>query len=675
MRARPSFVPSLRKSFIGAAAVIALAVASLMGGAASAQADPMGTISGNVTGHGGYTFNSATFGDGAYAEVLISPNDNKDQIDSDTYADANGNWTSAPLAFGEYKVLFKANTPGNGPTFFPQWWTSDAPTSTFASAGVVTVTLDSSPTGINMVMTSKPAASGTVVDGKGTPLGDVTVNLHEHGGIVADTTTDDSGEYFISNDTAAADYTLEFVSDDATPVTTWYGGATAGAATALTLSNNTVDQLGNTTLPVPTSISGTVTDSNGNGLGGVDVTARNTDGAEFHSSTDESGFYEFPSIPADSWSLTFDDFGYNSATQAADTTSTRHLTGVDQVLTIGGSIVGTVKGKSGSKLTATQIIDVSALDPDGNVVATTTTFEGAYELDEIPFGTYTVHFMPESPNTANYAEVTHAGAVTLTADDETATVDQQLTAGGAVTGVVTTVRDGAKQPVGVHVTVSSATVTRTAFLQSFNSRLQARFTINGLPSGTYTIEYDPVDDNTYATQWWSGKYAATSATKVKVPSGKTISSLNSTVKKWVKAADLYVKAPHTDSVKVGDKLTVAAHSGTATVPARHTSTYRWFRVAATSGATAAWISGATKSAYVATNADAGYLIGVQVTQSATGYAPVTKVLEDTNQVSGARFTKAPTLALTGTIATGHTVSARSRGRSPPRRPQSTTRGR
>jgi hypothetical protein len=342
--------------------------------------------------------------------------------------DASGHYLIAGLHDGPYKVTVE----GPYETEYSEWYYDDA--GSFDEADEIEFT-PGTPTTIDAELSEAGRIEGTVT-GDGSPLEEAEVcalTLNE--GYVDCTETDSDGKYELRG-LRAGSYVLEFERfgyrtqysggasefEDATPVEVLAGESTAADAA----------------LTAPPGIKGFVTDvETGDPLEGVRVCAYSEENGTNCTNTWNGGEYEFFDLPAGTYEIEFeaDEYavqyydGVPSEEEATPITlSDTMVHSVNAELVRSGSIAGVVTAASdGANLSS---IKVCALLANGNSVdCENTDSSGAYEIDSVPVGEYTVRFSRSSYITQYYNGKTTAEAadpVTVTAGETTASINAQM---------------------------------------------------------------------------------------------------------------------------------------------------------------------------------------------------------------------------------------------------------
>jgi protocatechuate 3,4-dioxygenase beta subunit len=346
---------------------------------------------------------------------------------------------------------------------------------TSPAAQPVTVIAGGSATA-NFILTATTGISGLVNDSQtpAQPVSGATVIYTGTGGNTATgtTTTNPSGGYSFSS-VSAGTYSVSvtdtgFTTPSAQPVTVT-GGSSATA---------------NFTMTAPTSISGTVSDSQAPAqpVSGVSVHYAGTGGTtgSGDTTTNSTGAYTFNGVPPGAYSVTVTATGFTSpSAQPVTVTAGTSVSGVNLTLTATSGIGGTVTDSE----TPAQAVSGATVFYTGTAGttgsgSTTTGASGTYSLSGVPPGTYSV--------TASDSGFTSPAAqpVTVTAGAITSGVNFKLTATSAISGTVT---DGTL-PIPTATVSYSATggSTGSGSTTAINTT-DGSYMLSAVPPGTYTV--------------------------------------------------------------------------------------------------------------------------------------------------------------------------------------------
>ncbi|CAK8717277.1 hypothetical protein GCAAIG_06705 [Candidatus Electronema halotolerans] len=341
---------------------------------------------------------------------VIDLNDENNFL-SDT-TNSSGAYSISGLRAGSYKVRFRAF----GTNYGTEWYDDVADE---GDATVLTVTAGETKVGIDAILSTGGSISGKVtISETGAGISGAWINVYDTADntLKGYTATGTDGSYTVGGLSASGSYKVQFFEKKAATnagagVNKWYNDKSdAATADSVSIGQTDVDAVFN-----GASISGTVTDSAGEGIAGVIVKAYDSSGslAATSPATGTDGAYTVVGLQRDSYTLYFqaDGTGYSSewykesSADAVDITSLGDaLTGKDAELDLGVSISGTVTIKDG---------DSDPVPLEGGLVAVydsadssllrgtaTTGTDGIYEVTGLPAGgTFKVRFFRKT--TAN----------------------------------------------------------------------------------------------------------------------------------------------------------------------------------------------------------------------------------------------------------------------------------
>ncbi len=469
----------------------------------------------------------------------------------------DGSYVLADLAEDSYKIHFHGRLYQ---TVYLEEWYDDK--SSFNTAEVVAVTA-SSPvvTDVDAELALGGSISGRVTDEVGNGIAGVSIHAYNsspwfstHKGFV-NTALD--GSYTIPG-LPSGSYKLDF--DSSHYAREWYSNRrTFAQANAVTVAAPQTTSGINTVLSQGGNITGRVTDQQGNGIEGIGVTAYDpvTGDGDGSVRTESSGYYTLPSLATGTYRIEFNaghvnlDNGTNYISTyynnkkgffisdtvfvvAPETTSN-----INAVLGVGGSISGRVTDSEGQGIASVDvsIYGSSSYSLYGAVVERSSTdTDGKYTVRGVPVGSYKVQFETYNKNTDNdtsYNNMWYNGGksfadaevVQATAPDAiTSGINAILTDGGSVSG---TVSDKSGQGIaGIFV---YAYADSSSPLGYGLTDLDGKYTIPGLPEGSYAIFFDSfprnvLDGDRCIDEWYGDKTDFFHANLVTVTAPNTITS-------------------------------------------------------------------------------------------------------------------------------------------------------
>ncbi|MCG2782620.1 MAG: carboxypeptidase regulatory-like domain-containing protein [Candidatus Altiarchaeales archaeon] len=433
----------------------------------------------------------------------------------------------------------------------------DDPSMNYAvESQTVTVTAGQTTTGVNFVLSAGGSISGTVTDSTGNPVANAELNAWQseggYGGGWAMTGSD--GTYTMTG-LSSGTYNIEVRAGD-------YSSAMK-TVTVTAGQDSIVDFV----LSVGGSISGTVTYSDDSPASNLRVECWNEMGSGWGDAfTDTTGAYTISGLSTGTYRVEVrtDDSTANYAvdSQTVSVTAGQETTGVNFVLSAGGSVSGTVTDASGPVAN----IRVECWNEQGSGWGDAmTATEGTYTINGLSTGTYRVMVRSEEADT-NYA--TAEKTVSVTAGQETTGVDFVLTAGGSISGTVTY----AGSPVAnmrVECWKQEGMGWGDAWTES-----DGTYTITGLSSGVYELEVRSGDGTTsYASSRKTATVVAgqeTSGVDFALSAGASISG--TVTYGGSSVSNMRVECWNEQGSGWGDSIT--ATDGTYTISGLSAGTYR-----------------------------------------------------------------------------------------------------
>ncbi|WP_345069311.1 carboxypeptidase regulatory-like domain-containing protein [Leifsonia kafniensis] len=310
---------------------------------------------------------------------------------------SSGKYSITGLAAGSYTLQFSSTS-----NYVPEWWSNAASSQNatyFGLAAGASTTRDAA-------LAKGATISGTVKNASGAALSGVSVSASPKTGYMGGyATTNSSGTYSIVG-LAAGSYTLSFSAPG--HVSEWWGNVTSydkRTYFALAAAASTTRDV---TLAKGAIVTGVVKNSAGKGIGGAWVTvyAKGADGKPEYrgsSGTDATGRYSINTLSAGSYTLEFNGNTYarewwsnaeSSATATYFSLATGASTTRNAGLSTGGSLSGTVTGKTGRTIAPTRAT-IEAYNTSGHLVATTWagSVSGEYLITGLKPGNYRLKFI------------------------------------------------------------------------------------------------------------------------------------------------------------------------------------------------------------------------------------------------------------------------------------------
>jgi molybdopterin-binding protein len=329
-------------------------------------------------------------------------------------------------------------------------------------------------------------------------------------------------------------------------------------------------------------VTGTVTDTSSNPLQGVYVeifTTGANPGVVAAASTASDGTYTVAGLAAGTYNVCFEGNyatggssttgyveqcyrgvtwdGYSSGPIGATgvtVTAGAIASNIDASLSSGGVVTGTVTDTSSNPLQGVYVeIITTGANPEG-VGFTTTGTNGSYAVVDLPAGSYDVCFIGSSATGGSsttgytdqcYDDVSWDGgysdlggtAVVVTAGSTRSGIDANLTAGGAISGMVTDTTSAPLEGVDVEVFTTGANPDNVGY---GTTTADGSYTVGGLPTGSYDVCFQSTYatggvspggyfDQCYNDVTWDGSYADPSGKAVAVTAGSTTPAVDASL--------------------------------------------------------------------------------------------------------------------------------------------------
>jgi hypothetical protein len=461
---------------------------------------------------------------------------------------SGGEYAVSGLPTGSYTVNF-FSPEGSSANYLSQFYDGK---SSYGEASPVSVTAGSTTSGINASLQIGGQISGKVTDASSKAgIQGIEVCAYESGAefIERCVTTGSSGEYTITALTDGS-YTVYFSSPESSSldyISQYYNAKSSyGEANPVPVTAGSTSSGVNASLQAGGEITGKVTSASTKaGLEGVRVCAYTQEGEyrEQCATSHSGGEYILRALPTGQYTVSFSPglgenyiFQYynNKSANAAPTpvsvTSGVTLTGIDAAMVVGGQITGKVTNAAGSASVAN--VQIAVYEASGTYAATyaTTNSSGEYTVSGLHTGEYKVQFTPEY-GSGNYlgqyykdqSSLEAAAAIAVTVEKTTSEINAKLQTGGQITGKVTNASTKADLE-GIEVCPSA---TGGIFYgQCATTNSSGEYTIIGLATGEYKVEFYSNSGANFVTQYYNAKSTSTEGNAISVTAGATSSGIN-----------------------------------------------------------------------------------------------------------------------------------------------------
>ncbi len=459
--------------------------------------------------------------------------------------DSSGHYIISALPTGSYKVQF-SDCMGRG--YITQYYNGQ---SSYPNAALVQVTAPNTTSLLPAKMVLGGKITGLVTNNAATPvaLPRICVSATQSAaGVGGSAQTDSSGHYTISGLPTGA-YKVQF-SDcgGAGYISQYYNGQSSYAnATLVQVTAPNTTTLLTAKMVLGGKITGLVTNNAATPVALANIcvsVSQSAGGFGGGAQTDSSGHYTISGLPTGAYKVAFSDCTgagyigqyYNGQSSYANATLVQ-VTAPNATsllparMVLGGKITGLVTNNAATPVALARIC-VSASPSTGGGVggSAQTDSSGHYTISGLPTGAYKVGFSDctgggyISQYYNGQSSYANATLVQVTAPNTTSAVNAKMVLGGKITGLVT---NNAATPVALaRICVSASPSTGGGVGGSAQTDSSGHYTISGLPTGSYKVQFSDCGGAGYITQYYNGQSSYANATPVQVTAPNTTSAVN-----------------------------------------------------------------------------------------------------------------------------------------------------
>jgi 5-hydroxyisourate hydrolase-like protein (transthyretin family) len=471
-----------------------------------------------------------------------------------TTTQANGSYDLKGLTLGDYRFQFYE--PGG---LYQSEYYDNIPD--FNSATPTTLGTGVTLTGYDAALADAGGIEGKITDSSETGIPNINVYVYRfnetfsYWETIGYGYTDENGNYLVGGlpsgsykvgafSDSGASYKEKYYTDsqnisDADDVSVTVGVVTPGIDIML-------DEL------IFGSISGTITDSSGNPLAGIEVTLfRNTQEGywdQFGTTTDGTGSYRYENTEVGSYRLKFVDPTETHATEyhanaytlesALDVEVTvGNETVVNEILSDAASISGTVINSLSAPISGIWVNLSRASGVEGQreyLSSRNTAADGTYSFGGLPGGTFFVEFADYNPS-VTYAREYYNGKPTSDAADpvivsegqDVVGIDASLDLVGQISGTVTAEAGGSPiQFVSVVAYRLNEVSGNWDYASAASTNASGTYLMAGLTPGTYRAQFTDLSGN-FLSEFYNDKPTVLLGDNIFVSSGNTTSIVTS----------------------------------------------------------------------------------------------------------------------------------------------------
>jgi Carboxypeptidase regulatory-like domain len=376
--------------------------------------------------------------------------------------------------------------------------------------------------------------TGKVTNGAtGNPVAGASVNIYNAAEVqgsppIIQLQTENDGS-FLTGSLPDGSYDVQVDGSSQGYAIQWYSGATSqGGATAVIVNGTTITPSTVNVALDPDSISGTVTDQANSDLSGVEVELVSSADKEIaETTTNTNGRYLFSPVPPGAGDVVaFNPGGANGSYTSSASSPFTILNG--QEVTENGQLgpsSGTVSGTVTDQLTGSDLsgVEVELVNSSHTEIAQTTTNSvGYYAFSAVPAADGDEVLFNPGGAVNGFSSSTSSPFDVIAGQQQT--VNGQLLSGGVIGGTVTNSSAQGVQGVTIYVENTATENSYTATTGSGGTYL-----LDGLPTGSYKVQFQPAAGQNYVAQWYLDKSDYSAAVPVSVTSGRTTANVNATL--------------------------------------------------------------------------------------------------------------------------------------------------
>jgi 5-hydroxyisourate hydrolase-like protein (transthyretin family) len=404
--------------------------------------------------------------------------------------------------------------------------------------------------------------SGQVTDEGGIPLANILVEALRYEADfdtwlwAKDALTEADGSYLIAR-LEAGRYRLRFTAtSNQNYAPEWYDDVTEwDEATELLISQSQAIGDIDAALAVGGSISGQVTDEQGNPLSGIwintlplDYVAElSTQIPSYSTSTDTQGYYSLTGLPSGTFQLIFfsdgngiyahewyDDAPFRSQSEQITVIAGQDTANIDAALAVGGRISGTVTDDASNPLINVWVIAEQYNPHTGlweSITDSSNTGSGGnYTLGGLAAGQYRVRFEPGAGHYAvewydDASSADQVAPVTVSLGQTSDQIDAALEPGGSISGLVTRQSDGVSiESVSVEAYHYDSGTETWALVSQTSTEQDGTYAFNPLPPGNYRVKFN--ETGFYGMVWYDDALYPGQSVDVPVVAGQTTPAID-----------------------------------------------------------------------------------------------------------------------------------------------------